>query len=164
MKTLFVLRHAKSSWDYPELSDFDRPLNKRGERAAPFMGEMMREKGLVPQLIVSSPAERAKTTAELVAEAGGFEPPILFDDRIYGAGANTLAYIISGFNDSIDVAMVVGHNPGLETLVHALSGESRQFPTAALAVIDLNIEVWSGIEIGKGSLRALYLPREEMAS
>ncbi|QQS39851.1 MAG: histidine phosphatase family protein [Acidobacteriota bacterium] len=163
MKTLFVLRHAKSSWDHPELSDFERPLNKRGEKAAPFMGELMRSKGLVPDLIVSSPANRAKTTARLAAEAGGFEAGIELDERIYGAGANTLAYIIADFDDSADTAMIVGHNPGFEDLVGALTGEHPRFPTAALAVIDLDVTVWSETERGKGTLRDLFIPKEEMA-
>lgn len=163
MKTLLVLRHAKSSWDFPDLSDFERPLNKRGEKAAPFMGELMSSKGLEPDLIVSSPANRAKTTARLAAEAGGFQAPVEFDERIYGAGANTLAYIISEFDDGADTAMIVGHNPGFEELVGALTGEHPRFPTAALAVIDLDISVWSETERGKGRLRDLYIPKEEMA-
>lgn len=162
MKTLLVLRHAKSSWDYPELSDFDRPLSKRGEAAAPFMGELMNSKGLEPDLIVSSPAKRARTTAEKAADAGGFEAPVELDERIYGAGANTLAYIIAGFDDGAETAMIVGHNPGFEDLVGALTGERPRFPTAALAVIDLDISVWSETESGKGRLRNLYIPKEEM--
>lgn len=162
MKTLLVLRHAKSSWDHPELSDFDRPLNKRGEEAAPFMGELISSKGLEPEIVVSSPARRARTTAELAASAGGFDSRIEFDERIYGAGANTLAYIVAGFDDSVDSAMIVGHNPGFEDLVAALTGERHRFPTAALAVIDLNISVWSETESGKGELRDLFIPKEEM--
>ncbi|HUF04765.1 MAG TPA: histidine phosphatase family protein [Aridibacter sp.] len=162
MKTLLVLRHAKSSWDFPDLSDFDRPLNKRGEEAAPFMGELISSKGLEPDLIVSSPAKRARTTAQKAAEAGGFEAPVEFDERIYGAGANTLAYIIAGFDDAADTAMIVGHNPGFEDLVAALTGEHSRFPTAALAVIDLDISIWSETERGKGMLRELYIPKEEM--
>ncbi|MCO6509683.1 MAG: histidine phosphatase family protein [Aridibacter famidurans] len=162
MKTLLVLRHAKSSWDYPELPDFERPLNKRGEKAAPYMGELMRSKGLVPDVIVSSPAKRAKTTARLAAEAGGFDAELEFDERVYGAGANTLAYIIADFEDSADTAMIVGHNPGFEDLVGALTGEHPRFPTAALAVIDLEISVWSETERGKGMLRELFIPKEEM--
>jgi len=162
MKTLLVLRHAKSSWDHPHLSDFDRPLNGRGKKAAPFMGSLMAEKGLVPEVIVSSPANRARTTAEKAAEAGGFDASVEFDERIYGAGTNGLLYVIAGFDNAAETAMIVGHNPGFEILVSVLTGEHRRMPTAALAVIDLDIDRWSDAGSGSGELRRLIIPREEM--
>jgi len=162
MKTLLVLRHAKSSWDHPHLSDFDRPLNGRGKKAAPFMGSLMAEKGLVPEVIVSSPANRARTTAEKAAEAGGFDASVEFDERIYGAGTNGLLYVIAGFDNAAETAMIVGHNPGFEILVSVLTGEHRRMPTAALAVIDLDIDRWSDAGSGSGELRRLFIPREEM--
>lgn len=162
MKTLLVLRHAKSSWDHPHLSDFDRPLNGRGKKAAPFMGSLMAEKGLVPEVIVSSPANRARTTAEKAAEAGGFDASVEFDERIYGAGTNGLLYVIAGFDNAAETAMIVGHNPGFEMLVSVLTGEHRRMPTAALAVIDLDIDRWSDAGSGSGKLRRLFIPREEM--
>jgi phosphohistidine phosphatase len=163
MKTLYVLRHAKSSWDHPHLSDFERPLNGRGEKSAPAMGAFMREKDLVPEVIVASPAKRAKMTAQMASDAGSFDAEIIFDERIYGAGANSLMYIISGIGDEFESAMIVGHNPGFEMLVHALTGEGDSMPTAALAVIDLDIDSWGETERGSGRLRGLYLPREIMA-
>lgn len=162
MKTLYVLRHAKSSWDHPHLSDFDRPLNGRGEKSAPAMGAFMRDKELVPEVIVASPAKRAKMTAQKAAEAGSFDAEILFDERIYGAGANSLIYIISEIGDEFGSAMIVGHNPGFEMLVHSLTGEGGRMPTAALAVIDLDVDSWGETERGSGRLRGLYLPREIM--
>lgn len=162
MKTLIVLRHAKSSWDHPDLSDFDRPLNKRGERAAPFMGELIASEGTVPEKVVSSPARRARMTAEAFCAAAGLSAGIDFDERIYGAGANTLTYVLSEIDDSVESAMIVGHNPGFEMLVHALTGEARRMPTAAVAVIDLDIGRWSEIGGGVGRLRRHYIPREEM--
>ncbi|REJ75369.1 MAG: histidine phosphatase family protein [Acidobacteria bacterium] len=162
MKTLYVLRHAKSSWDHPELSDFERPLNDRGRKAAPFMGRLMAERDLVPEVIVSSPAVRAKTTARLASEAGDFGAEIRFDERIYGAGSNTLVYIVAEIDDSYSSAMIVGHNPGFEDLVAALTGESHRFPTAALAVIDLDVPNWSEVTRGTGSLRELFIPKKEM--
>lgn len=162
MKTLFALRHAKSSWDHPHLSDFDRPLNSRGEKAAPFMGALMRERGLVPELVVASPANRARTTAEKALAAGEFKAGIVLDERIYGAGASTLIYVVSEIDDAIETAMIVGHNPGFEHLVQVLSSASRRMPTAALAVIDLDISSWSEVGSGKGRLRELILPRDEM--
>lgn len=162
MKTLFVLRHAKSSWDSPELSDFERPLNERGEEAAPFMGELMKEKNLAPDLIVSSPAERAKQTATLVKNSAEFDAEIRFNERIYEASPLTLIHIISEFDDKFDSAMIVGHNPGLESLVRILSGERHRMPTAALALIELDIENWSEIAANSGNLREFFIPKEEM--
>ena len=162
MKTLYVLRHAKSSWDHPHLADFDRPLNGRGKKSAPAMGAFMREKDLVPGVIVASPAKRAKTTAQMAAEAGSFEAEIIFDERIYGAGANSLIYIVAEIGDEFGSAMIVGHNPGFEMLVHALTGEGTRMPTAALAVIDLDIDSWAEAERGSGRLRGSYIPREIM--
>lgn len=164
MKTLLVLRHAKSSWDHPHLSDFDRPLNGRGKKAAPFMGALMAEKGLVPDVIVASPANRARTTAEKAAAAGGFDLSVEFDERIYGAGTNGLLYVISGIDNLAETAMIVGHNPGFEMLVSVLTGEHRRMPTAALAVIDLEIDKWADVGSGSGNLRSLFIPREEMGN
>ncbi len=164
MKTLLVLRHAKSSWDHPHLSDFERPLNARGEKSAPAMGEFMRLKDLVPDIVFASPAKRARMTAEKAMASGGFDAEIVFEEGIYGAGANSLLYIVSGIDNDHDTAMIVGHNPGFEMLVHALTGESRHMPTAALAVIDFDIEGWSEIRQNSGSLRGLFIPREIMAS
>lgn len=162
MKTLYVLRHAKSSWDHPELADFERPLNKRGKKAAPFMGELMREKGLVPEIIVSSPAERAKTTARLVAGAAGFDAEIVFERGIYESGAHNLVYIVAEIEDRFGSAMIVGHNPGFEGIVRVLTGRYERMPTAALAVIDLDIGSWSETAPDTGELREVLRPKEQM--
>ncbi len=162
MKTLFVLRHAKSSWEYPELSDFERPLNKRGKKAAPFMGEFMNKKDFIPDLIVSSPAERAKQTAFLIKEAAGFDAEVKFDQRIYEAGSQSLFYVVSEIKDEFKTAMIVGHNPGFENLVGILGGEYQRIPTAALAVIDLNIQGWKDISADNGNLRGVFRPKEQM--
>ena len=118
MKRLFILRHAKSSWTDIDLADFDRPLNERGLDAAPFMGRYLAEEGHMPDAIVSSPAKRARETAELVKEHSGFEPEIGFDERIYEASPNTLRVVASELPDHVDSAMIVGHNPGVEGFIH----------------------------------------------
>lgn len=160
MKTLFVLRHAKSSWDNPNQTDFERPLNERGLRTAPKMGEFMKENGLEPDFIISSPAQRAKTTAEKVKDAGAFSAEIKFDPRIYEAAVNELLEVIKDAPDSAGKLLVVGHNPGFEGLVRNLTGEIREMPTAALAEIELNITSWREIEPSCGKLRNLYKPKE----
>lgn len=160
MKKLLVLRHAKSSWDGAFQTDFERPLNKRGERAAPVMGEFMKMRLLAPDFIVSSPAARAKATAEKVKRAAEFSAPLHFDQRIYEASASDLLQVLMETPDESVCAMIVGHNPGLENLISVLTGEIQAMPTAALAEIDLNIVSWREIQPGCGNLLNLFKPKE----
>ncbi len=162
MKTLYILRHAKSSWDDHSLTDHERPLNERGRRTAPFIGGLMKERDMVPDAIVSSPAVRAKQTAELVREAAGFEPEIKFNERIYEASVGTLMTVITEFDNEADRALLVGHNPGAEGLIYYLTGEIAPMPTAALAIIELNIGSWAEIEDGRGILSRVIRPKDEM--
>lgn len=162
MKTLYILRHAKSSWDDHSLTDRERPLNARGLRTAPFIGSLMKERDLMPDAIVSSPAVRAKQTAELVREAAGFEPEITFNERIYEASVGTLAAVIADLDNEVDRVLLVGHNPGAEGLIYFLTGEIAPMPTAALAVIDLDIETWADTDGGCGTLRHVIRPKDEM--
>lgn len=162
MKTLYVLRHAKSSWDDKDLADFDRPLNERGKVAAPFMGRVMRDNALAPRLILSSPAVRARETARLVKEAAGLDAEIKHNERIYEASPQTLKHVASSIDDRFESAMLVGHNPGMEGFVHFLTGEQQSMPTASLAVIDLDIAGWDQIGKGTGKLRRIIRPRDEM--
>lgn len=160
MKTLFIMRHAKSSWDNPDWSDFERPLNKRGLETAPFMGKVMNKNNFTPQIIVSSSAMRAKQTANLVRKSAGFNAEIFFDERIYEASPQRLLEVISNIEDEYDSAMIVGHNPGFENLVRVLTGKIEPMPTAALAVIDLEINAWKEINAETGNLRKLIRPKE----
>src|SRR6188474_1511952 len=138
VKTLLVLRHAKSSWDDQNLDDHDRPLNARGERDAPRMGRLARKKRLSVELIISSDALRARLTAEAVADAIGYGGQILLDPRLYHASAaDILAVLRSAVDDNVTTVMIVGHNPGLEDLVARLTGDPEGLPTAALAQIAL---------------------------
>ena len=162
MKTLFVLRHAKSSWDNPDLADFERPLNSRGLDAARFIGTLIYDRHLEPEIIVSSPAKRAKQTAVLVKELGEISKSIVFDERIYEASPLTLFNLIREFDDKYDSVLIVGHNPGFENLVRSLTGETVSMPTAALARINLDIEKWSDVETGANDLEFLIRPKEEM--
>jgi phosphohistidine phosphatase len=162
VKTLLILRHAKSSWDDPALDDHERPLNARGERDAPQMGQLAREQGLVADLIISSDALRARLTAEAMAEATGYRDEILLDPRLYHASA---AEMLAALGDVVehDVAtvMIVGHNPGLEELLAQLTGERENLPTTALAQIDLPIERWSDLDTSiRGALVGIWRPSE----
>lgn len=162
MKTLYLLRHAKSSWDDLSLSDFERPLNPRGHRTAPFMGELMKRRKLRAEIIVSSPAERAKETAVLVKEAADMPAEIVFDRRIYEASANRLRRVVADLKDKYYSAMLVGHNPGIEGFVYNLTGQAEPMPTAALAIIELQIDKWNELNDNCGRVLSVIRPKEEM--
>jgi phosphohistidine phosphatase len=161
MKELLILRHAKSSWKHPELDDHDRPLNKRGKRDAPRMGELIRNEGMVPERIVSSTAARARTTARLVAEACGYGGELRVTQRLYLAGPDEYLDLLSELDDRVASAMVVGHNPGMEELVEELTGAAERMPTAALARVALDVKSWAEV-VGprRGRLLGLWRPKE----
>jgi len=160
MKVLYILRHAKSSWDDASLADFDRPLNERGLETAPFMGSFMAENGYRPELIVSSPAKRAAETAQLVREGLAEDIPIEFNEQIYEASPARLLSVIAGLPDRLDSAMLVGHNPGIEGVIHGLTAEAVEMPTAALAVIEFQIDSWLEAGDTKGKLAFSARPKE----
>ena len=162
MKTLYILRHAKSSWDDVDLSDFERPLSERGQKAAPFMGELMHEHGFEPYVILSSPAERAKSTTELVKKAGKFDAEARLDHRIYEASPNALRQIVAELDDAYRSVLIVGHNPGIEGFIRFLTGGLEPMPTAALAVIDIDTDNWDLIQEGRGVLQKIYRPKDLM--
>jgi phosphohistidine phosphatase len=142
LKSLLILRHAKSSWDEPSLADINRPLNKRGKRDAPHVGFLLREEGLVPDLILCSPALRARKTAEAVAENCGYEGEIEIQDSFYPGYPADFLEVLGRLPDQYQSVMVVGHNPGLEELLTTLTDESVALPTAALAQVSLPIHTW----------------------
>jgi phosphohistidine phosphatase len=160
MKTLLLLRHAKSSWDSPALRDFERPLNERGLKAAPLMGRFLLKRKIRPGLVLSSPAERARQTAALLMEAARLGCPLRFDERIYEATAARLVEVVSQVEEEFETVLVVGHNPGMEELIERLTGEVRRMPTAALARITLDIEKWGKLREGAGRLEELIKPKE----
>jgi len=153
MKTLYLIRHAKSSWDFPDLSDFDRPLNKRGKRNAPEMGRRLRIRGVVPDIVLSSPARRARETCLAVCCEIAFpETAIIFDSAIYAAGVNTLLQTVEGLPDDASSAFLVSHNPGITSFAEYLTGESLvNIPTCGIACIEMDFDSWSlaGREAGR---------------
>lgn len=161
MKTLLVLRHAKSSWKHENLSDFERPLNQRGEYDAPRMGQLIKENDLTPDLIISSSAKRAQATAKAVALACDYEREIQFTRRFYHADAEDYIGELQKLDDACQCVMVVGHNPGLEHLVALFVGEWLTMPTAALAQIALPINQWSALDEDlEAELINLWRPKE----
>ncbi len=159
MKQLLLLRHAKSSWEEPGAEDFDRPLAPRGERDAPRIGVFLAETEFMPDLIISSPAERAKATAKRVAKAAEYAGDLRFDERIYMADAGALLEIVRGLPDSAERAMLVGHNPGFEDLATTLSGGFVRLTTASLACIELAAEHWQDVQPSSGALVWLVTPK-----
>lgn len=161
MKTLLVLRHAKSSWKHAQLSDHDRPLNKRGKRDAPRMARLVSAQGLRPDLIVASTARRARRTADEVAQHAGCEGVVHLDRRLYLASPDEIVGVLREVAGTARCVMVVGHNPGLEDLVARLGGSPETLPTAALAQIRLSIRTWKDLTVSStGTLAGIWRPRE----
>ncbi len=162
MKTLMLLRHGKSSWDDADLADHERPLTKRGKNAALSMGRLMEKEGLVPDLILSSTAVRARKTAEAAAKACGYGAKVGLFDSLYLATAGKLigeAQTLAPL--SVNRLLLVAHNPGMEDLVAILSGRKERFPTAALAVFEVEIDDWKNLELGVDTrLTHVFRPKE----
>lgn len=154
MKTLYLMRHAKSSWGDSGLRDFDRPLDRRGERDAPEMGRRLAQKTPRPQLIYASPAVRARQTILHVADVLGHPAEeIEWQPEIYGAGVEDILQILQATDDSIETAMLIGHNPTMSFCVsHWNPRFAHHFPTAALACVQLETDRWAKIGSCPGTL------------
>ncbi len=162
MKEIWLMRHAKSDWSHPELADFDRPLNKRGKRDAPRMGDWIRSYGELPELIISSPAERARATTEAVAQAIDAETSVQWWDELYPGEVETTVKRICRLPWDIERIMIVGHNPHLEALVSFLSADGQLrlwLPTASIAILASELENWKQISQSGFYLRALVTPK-----
>ena len=161
MKTLLVLRHGKSSWSDPSLADHDRPLKGRGKRAAKKIGKLLGERDLLPDLIVTSTARRAKSTARRAAEAAGYDGETIETRELYFSGVGQqLAAVARHARPGDARVMIVGHNPALEELVETLTGGEIRLTTANLAVVDFDVDDWRELPSARGELRLLVRPRE----
>jgi phosphohistidine phosphatase len=168
VKTLTLLRHAKSSWDDTVERDFDRPVNGRGRRAASRIGRWLADEGHAFDHVVASPAVRVRQTIEGVEDGLGKPLQPLWDTRIYLSSAATLMLLVQQFNDDKSDAMLIGHNPGCEDLLLMLvppGGELRgeaelKYPTATVARIELDIEHWKDLDDNTGRLVAFVRPRD----
>jgi phosphohistidine phosphatase len=168
MRSLTLLRHAKSSWDDESLDDFHRPLNERGERAARAMGKHLAAKGAKFDLILASPARRVVETLECLAEGGWDPKPVRYDQAIYHGSTGGLLEIVRSTADDVRRLMLVGHNPALGMLALQLAEEdeeglraavSAKYPTGALAEMALDIESWDDAAPQCGRLVAFTPPR-----
>jgi phosphohistidine phosphatase len=160
MKTLFLVRHAKSSKDDPTLPDKKRPLNDRGRRDAPRMGVRLAKRDVEPDLILSSPAERALTTAQLFAEELDYKAKnIVVDDRLYASTADDLLEVIHELDDAHKLVMVFGHNPEMSDLAHRLSDKIGDMPTCAVAEFEFDSKSWTVVGRQAPEKATLHEPR-----
>ena len=161
MKTILLMRHAKSSWKETHLADHDRPLNSRGRSAAPIMGEHLSKIALVPDVIVCSTAARARQTVEYLLETLPFEGEVVYTRDLYHSGTESFLEEIAKLDQRYQCAMLVGHNPGMEMAVEDLTGEWIRMPTASVARIDFEVDLWDEItEDSSGKLGDVWIPRD----
>ena len=160
MKTLFLLRHAKSSWNDERLQDFDRQLNSRGRKAAESIAGFMNQKKVAPELVLSSPAIRARETIDIVYKAARLRSELRYDQRIYDAGPLRLLEVISEVEEDKNRVLLVGHNPGLEGLLEILAESAEHMATCSLARIDFKVTKWNKVLEAKGTLEWIVKPKE----
>lgn len=169
MKLLYLLRHAKSSWDEPDIADFDRPLNKRGRKAAKVMAQYFKANGIAPQAIICSPAKRTRETLKQLLPALG-DAQVSFDHRVYEASYQTLLLCLADLPPELPSALLIGHNPGLERLALYLMndlghgpGAARlqdKFPTGSLAMLSIPADDWVNLKVGSGRLDDFVRPAD----
>jgi phosphohistidine phosphatase len=157
MRTLLLMRHAKSDWEADYGPDHDRPLNKRGTNSARLMGRVLAARGLVPDLIISSTATRARTTAELAMEAGGWDAELCLDPALYESGPQGVLEA-SASAPEVSRLMLVGHQPTWSMVAQRLTGEPVEMKTATVAVIEFDLDSWSALPGASGTLVGLLNP------
>ncbi|WP_108683573.1 histidine phosphatase family protein [Methyloceanibacter sp. wino2] len=169
MLTLSLLRHAKSSWKNPALPDRERPLNTRGMADAPAMGRAMSERGIDPELILCSSAQRTVDTLALVLPELKIEPEVIYDDALYHASPDQMLGMLRNLQPGARSVLLVGHNPEIQALALGLIGAgpkelrdrlAEKYPTGGLAVINFTAGLWSSVDTGSGSLSAFVAPRD----
>lgn len=171
MKTLYLLRHAKSSWDDPSLGDFDRPLAKRGRKACAAMAEEIERAGIAPEVVLCSPSRRTRDTLACIMDVLPPASRIERPDELYGASAGTILALVNELPKAAGSAMVIGHNPGIQAVALQLAGAGERldelrakFPTAALATIEAGIDSWLRFVPGSGTLAGFVRPQDLGAS
>ena len=162
VKTLWIVRHAKSSWSDPGLRDFDRPLNRRGTRDAGRMGRFLARQGDLPQRLLASTARRAWDTAELIARGIGYSADdILPQPDLYDASVGEMLAVIHDIDQTHASVMLFSHNPGVTDLTNALTGSSiGNVPTCGVARVTLDVDTWTAVKPARGKLVSFYVPKE----
>lgn len=163
MKILYVIRHAKSSWDDAGISDMDRPLNERGKADAPRMGKRLKEKAFHPDLMLSSPARRAFSTCVKIAKVIGYpESDIKTEAKLYHAGKEQILAVLKNMNDQFNAVMIFGHNPGLTEFVNSMSsrGEiTNNLPTCGVVAFELPVSRWADASLRSGKVILYDFPK-----
>lgn len=159
MKKLYIIRHAKSSWNDDTLNDFERPLNKRGKSNAPLMGSRLKAKGVMPDIILSSPAQRAKSTAEMIARELEYAKKIVFNENIYESSVDELHKIITEVDDGCDTLFLIGHNPELNMLVEHYVKFYENIPTCGIVEIEFECDKWADIAPKNAKLISFDYPK-----
>ena len=160
MKKLFVIRHAKSSWKDSSLADFDRPLNKRGFKNAPFMGDYLKARAVTPDIILSSPAVRAKTTAEIIANKVHYNKKILYEKSIYEADSRTLHNTLSALDNRYNIVFLIGHNPGLNFLIDSYLDFNENIPTCGVVELEVQADSWKDLSTENVKLLSFNYPKK----
>ena len=162
MKTLYIVRHAKSSWSDPSLSDHDRPLNNRGKKNAPEMGLRLKHLGILPDVMISSSANRALTTAREIASAIGYpQENITITRDLYHAGENNILHMLHSLDNSYNSVMIFGHNPGFTWFANALGDlDIDNIPTAGIVSLQFDVDSWFQLAYGKGKLEFFDYPKK----
>ena len=167
MRTLFLLRHAKSSWSDPTLADQERPLSARGRRDAKRIARHLAQLAIEPDLVLCSPAQRTRETLDLVRPALDASTSMIFEVELYGASADTLLDQLRGVPDGVESVLLIGHNPGVQDLALCLASEGvelnrleEKFPTAALAILAVPKVTWAQLSEADAVLEAFVVPRQ----
>ena len=160
MRTLYLLRHAKSSWKDENQQDFERPLAGRGRKACGVMARLIQTEGMEFDLLLSSTAVRARETIDLIRQNAKLRSELRFDERIYDAPVSRLVQVISEVENDRKVILLIGHNPGMEELLQTLTGQVERMTTAALAKIKLKTSKWSEVAETDGTLEWIVRPKE----
>ena len=166
MKTVYLVRHAKSSWKDMSLKDIDRPLNKRGKRDAPFMGNLLKEQGVMPDILISSPANRAYTTACHFAEAFGLsKEEVVQEPRIYEAWGSEILDIIRQQTDDRTTIFLFGHNPTFTSVANSFTDNYiDNVPTCGIVRIDAEIELWEDFSYQTGRVISFQFPKQHFSA
>ncbi|HEX6254171.1 MAG TPA: histidine phosphatase family protein [Euzebyales bacterium] len=167
MRMLYVLRHAKSSWDDPTLADHERPLAPRGTRAAPLIGDHLRRVGIAPQVVLCSSSRRTRQTLDMLGDVVAHDGEVSIEDDLYHATAATLLRRLRVVPDAASDVLMIGHNPALQQLVLMLAASggsraqvARKFPTAALATLRAAVDRWADLDVGRARLTGFVRPKD----
>ncbi|MVT07047.1 SixA phosphatase family protein [Chitinophaga tropicalis] len=165
MKTLLLIRHAKSSWNDPDMDDFDRPLNKRGKQNAPEMAHRLTHRGITPELLIASPAKRTRSTARIMAKEWHYDKDaILLEDELYLCYASTFLKVITKIDSDIDTVAIFAHNPGITDFANYLTQEIRidNIPTSGIFAVQTDISSWSDFDRARKTFLFFDYPKQEV--